>query len=36
MNTPQRPLQDYLAEVSERAEVRRGVPLPSGTHETGE
>ncbi|MGA7180318.1 MAG: glycogen debranching protein GlgX [Thiobacillaceae bacterium] len=31
----ERPLQDYVAEVSERTEVRRGVPLPLGTHEYG-
>ena len=35
MNTPERPLHDYVAEVSERTEVRRGVPLPMGTHEYG-
>jgi len=35
MNTPERPLHDYMAEVSERTEVRRGVPLPMGTHESG-
>jgi len=34
MTTPKRPLHDYLAEVSERTEIRRGVPLPLGTHET--
>ena len=33
MNTPERPLHDYEAEVSERTEVRMGVPLPMGTHE---
>jgi isoamylase len=33
--TPERPLQDYVAEVSERTEVRMGVPLPLGTHEYG-
>ena len=35
MKTPERPLHDYLAEVSERTEVRTGVPLPMGTHEYG-
>jgi isoamylase len=30
-----RPLHDYLAEVSERTEERRGVPLPLGTREFG-
>lgn len=34
MKTPERPLSDYVAEVSERTEVRRGVPLPLGPHET--
>ncbi|MGE5319214.1 MAG: glycogen debranching protein GlgX [Hyphomicrobiaceae bacterium] len=29
----ERPLNDYVAEVAERTEVRRGVPLPLGTHE---
>ncbi|MGA8147611.1 MAG: glycogen debranching protein GlgX [Gallionellaceae bacterium] len=33
MTTPERPLHDYVAEVSEHTEVRRGVPLPLGTHE---
>lgn len=33
MKTPERPLQDYVAEVCERTEVRRGVPLPMGIHE---
>ena len=28
----ERPLHDYLAEVSERADVRVGVPLPLGTY----
>ena len=32
MNTRERPLHEYLAEFSERTEVRRGVPLPWGTH----
>lgn len=34
MKTPERPLHDYVAEVSKRTEVRRGVPLPLGTHES--
>lgn len=34
MKTPERPLHDYMAEVSERTEVRSGVPLPLGTHES--
>jgi isoamylase len=29
----ERPLNDYVAEVAERTEVRRGAPLPLGTHE---
>jgi isoamylase len=33
--TAERPLQDYVAEVSERTEVRIGVPLPLGTYEYG-
>ena len=33
MNTSERPLHDYAAEVSEHTEVRKGVPLPLGTHE---
>ncbi len=32
---PERPLHDYMAEVCERTEVRRGVPLPLGTHAAG-
>ncbi|MBK5282305.1 MAG: glycogen debranching protein GlgX [Nitrospiraceae bacterium] len=35
MSVPERPLHDYVAKVSERTEVRRGVPLPMGTHEYG-
>jgi len=31
---PEPPLQDYVAEVSERTEVRKGVPLPLGPHES--
>jgi len=34
MDGTERPLHDYLAEVSERTEVRRGVPLPLGTQES--
>jgi len=30
-----RELCDYLSEISERADVRAGSPLPSGTKETG-
>jgi glycogen operon protein len=29
----ERPFEEYLAEVSENADVRRGIPLPLGTHE---
>ena len=29
----ERPLHDYVEEVSERTEVRMGVPLPMGTHQ---
>ncbi len=35
MKTPERPLDDYAAAVSESTEVRRGVPLPLGAHESG-
>lgn len=31
--TRERALRTYLAEVSERSELRRGVPLPAGTRE---
>ena len=34
--TFERPLHDYVAEVSERTEVRVGVPLPLGTYARGE
>jgi isoamylase len=34
MNTPERPLDVYSADVSEHTEVRRGVPLPLGTSES--
>jgi len=30
--SPERHLDDYLAEVSERTDVRVGVPLPLGTY----
>ena len=33
--TAERPLQDYLAAVCERTDIRTGVPLPMGTHEFG-
>lgn len=32
MTTSERPLHDYVAEVSERTDVRIGVPLPLGTY----
>ena len=35
MDGIERTLHDYAAEVSERSELRRGVPLPMGTHEYG-
>lgn len=35
MKTTERPLHDYVAEVSEHTEIRRGVPLPLGPHESG-
>lgn len=35
MNTPERPLHDYMAEVCERIKIRMGVPSPMGTHEYG-
>jgi isoamylase len=35
MRTPERPLHDYVAAVSERSEIRMGVPLPLGPHEYG-
>jgi glycogen operon protein len=35
MNATERPLDEYVATVSERTDVRRGVPLPMGTHEYG-
>ena len=33
--TPERRLQDYVAQVSQRTDVRTGVPLPMGAHEYG-
>ena len=36
ITVPGRPLPEYVAEVSERGEVRRGRPLPLGTHSLGE
>ena len=35
MKTPQRKLHDYLSEISERADVRAGSPLPLGVLERG-
>ena len=35
MKTPQRDLHDYISEISERADVRAGSPLPLGTQERG-
>ena len=35
MNAPQPELHDYISEVSERADVRAGSPLPLGTQERG-
>ncbi|MFN2110778.1 MAG: alpha-amylase family glycosyl hydrolase, partial [Anaerolineae bacterium] len=35
MNTRERPLHDYVADVCEHTGVRRGVPLPLGTQESG-
>ncbi len=34
MSDSERPLHDYAAEVSERTDIRRGVPLPLGAHES--
>jgi glycogen operon protein len=36
LTTSERPLDDYVAEVSERTDVRVGVPLPLGTYARGE
>jgi isoamylase len=35
MKTPERPLPDYVEEVSERTPLRMGVPSPMGTHQDG-
>lgn len=35
MKTSQRELHDYISEISERAKVRAGSPLPLGTQERG-
>jgi hypothetical protein len=35
LTTAERPLHDYVAEVSERTDVRVGVPLPPGTYARG-
>ena len=35
METPQRELRDYISEISERADVRAGSPLPLGAQESG-
>ena len=35
MNMPQRTFDDYVAHLSEHTEIRRGIPLPLGTHESG-
>lgn len=35
MKTPQRELHDYISEISERADVWAGSPLPLGTQERG-
>lgn len=34
MKATERPLHNYVAKASERPEIRRGVPLPLGTHES--
>jgi isoamylase len=36
LTTSERPLHDYVAEVSERTDVRVGLPLPLGTYARGE
>jgi isoamylase len=36
LTTSERPLHDYVTEVSERTDVRVGVPLPLGTYARGE
>jgi isoamylase len=35
LTASERPLHDYVAEVSERTDIRVGVPLPLGTHARG-
>ena len=35
MKKPQRELHDYIAEISEHADVRAGSPLPLGIQEKG-
>jgi len=35
MKTPKHELHDYISEISERADVRAGFPLPLGTQERG-
>ena len=35
MKMPQRELRDYISEISERADIRAGSPLPLGTQERG-
>ena len=34
MNTAERPLDEYVVEVSEQTDIRSGVPLPLGVHES--
>jgi glycogen operon protein len=36
LTTSERPLHDYVAEVSEQTDVRVGVPLPLGTYARGD
>ena len=36
LNIPERPLPEYLAEVSERSELRAGIPLPMGARPRGD
>jgi isoamylase len=36
LTTSERPLHDYVTEVSERTDVQVGVPLPLGTYARGE
>jgi len=35
VKAPERPLRDYVKEISERSAVRVGTPLPLGTHQRG-